>query len=468
VAINDQVHILIVDDNPKNIQLAANVLKSVANYQVFFATSGEGALALLEKRMYDLILLDIMMPGLDGFETAKRIKDNPLISHIPIIFLTANANQESIVRAFEIGAEDYVTKPFNQLELISRVKTHVELYRIRNHLEQDAYQKEQLLEQYRKVVDIASIVYKADANERITYVNQEFSVMSGFRMDEVIGKRATEILHPDTPESLIATIREEINEGSVWQGKLEHKKHDGSKFITDTTVMPIIGIDGAISEFIAVSHDITPIISMKQEIVDTQKELLYRLGEISEIRSEETGQHVRRVSEFVGVLARAYGMNELEIELLKTAAPMHDVGKIGIPDSLLLKPGIYTDEEFEQMKAHTTIGYQLFKNSTRKMLGAAAIIAHEHHEKWDGTGYPRGLKGENIHIYGRLTAIADVFDALTHERVYKAAWSVEETLEYIKNESGTAFDPKLVELFFENLDEILQIRNRLAPMKAQH
>ena len=467
MATNEQVHILIVDDNPKNIQLAANVLKSVANYQVYFATSGEGALALLEKRMYYLILLDIMMPGLDGFETARRIKENPRFGRIPIIFLTANANQESIVRAFEIGADDYVTKPFNQHELISRVRTHVELYRIRNHFEQDANRKEQLLEQYRKVVDIASIVYKADADERITYVNREFSAMSGFAPDEVIGKDATEILHPDTSETLIAQIRSEVNGGRVWQGKLEHRKDDGGKLITDTTVMPIVGIDGRISEFIAVSHDITPIVSMKQEVADTQKELLYRLGEISEIRSEETGQHVRRVSEIVGVLGRACGMDEVEVELLKTAAPMHDVGKIGIPDALLLKPGAYTDEEFEQMKAHTTIGYQLFKNSARKMLGAAAIIAHEHHEKWDGSGYPRGLKGEDIHIYGRLTAIADVFDALSHKRVYKDAWHVDETLDFIRKESGRAFDPTLVDLFFDHLDEILRIRKRFAPVGEQ-
>ncbi len=461
--INEQVHILIVDDNPKNIQLAANVLKSVANYQVYFATSGEAALVQLEKRTYDLILLDIMMPGIDGFETAKRIKANPSISHIPIIFLTANANQESIVKAFELGAEDYVTKPFNQLELISRVKTHVELFRIRSHLAQDAHQKEQLLEQYKKVVDIASIVYKVDADEKINYVNDEYSIMSGYRMNEIIGRKATDIFHPDVSEKLIDEIRKVTARGQVWQGKLDHVKQDGSKFITDTTIMPILNINGDIHEYISVSHDITPIVTIKQEIQDTQKELLYRLGEISEIRSEETGQHVRRVSEMVGVLAKAYGMDDAEVELIKTAAPMHDVGKIGIPDSLLLKPGLFTDEERDEMKAHTTIGYHLFKNSTRKMLSTAAIIAHEHHEKWDGTGYPQGLKGENIHIYGRITAIADVFDALTHKRIYKEAWSIEETLEFIKAESGASFEPKLVDLFFENLDEILQIRNKFSP-----
>ncbi|MEA3372365.1 MAG: response regulator [Campylobacterota bacterium] len=460
---NDVIHILIVDDNPKNIQLAANVLKAVTNYNVFFATSGKAALSQLEKRSYDLILLDIMMPEMDGFETARFIKDNPETKDIPIIFLTANANQESIVKAFELGAEDYVTKPFNQLELISRVKTHVELFRIRHQLEEDAQQKEHLLQQYRKVVDIASIVYKVALDETITYVNDEYCIISGYTFREMIGEPVTKMLHPDMEEKTLDKIRKVIKKGDVWQGRLEKQKRDGGKFIVNATVMPIIGIDGEISEYIAVSNDITPIINIKQEIIDTQSELLYTLGEISEIRSEETGQHVRRVSEYTKILAVAWGMDEDEVELLRSASPMHDVGKIGIADSILLKPGKLTDDEMEKMKEHSTIGYQLFKNSKRKMLRTAAIIAHEHHEKWDGTGYPRGLKGDEIHIYGRITAIADVFDALSHKRIYKEAWSVEETLEYLKSENGKFFDPKIVALFFDNLEPILEMYNKYTP-----
>lgn len=458
-----EMNILIVDDNPKNIQLAANVLKSATDYNIYYATSGEAALLQLDKRNYALILLDVMMPEMDGFETAAKIKANNKTSGIPIIFLTANASQQSIVRAFEVGAEDYVTKPFNQLELISRVKTHVELFRIRCQLTEDAHQKERLLQQYKKVVDIASIVFKMDTEGKITYVNDEYCILSHFTHKDMAEKSIAEMLQSDNIAEQLDEIWGALRSGSVWSGRLNILTRDEDVFIVEATIMPINGPAGKIDEYITVSNDITPIITIKQEIIDTQSELLYTLGEISELRSKEVSWHVRRVSEYIGILATACGLNDEEIQLLKTASPMHDVGKIGIADSVLLKRGKLTAEEFELMKSHTTIGYQLFKNSKRKMLRTAAIISHEHHEKWDGSGYPRGLKGEDIHIYGRITAIADVFDALSHKRIYKAAWSVERTLEYIKAENGKAFDPLISELFFKNLDAILDVRNQYKP-----
>ncbi|MCU7939387.1 MAG: response regulator [gamma proteobacterium symbiont of Bathyaustriella thionipta] len=459
----DEINILIVDDNPKNIQLAANVLKSVTNYHIYYATSGKAALSQLNKRNYSLILLDIMMPEMDGFETAQQIKARTTAVNIPIIFLTANANQQSIIRAFETGAEDYVTKPFNQLELISRVRTHVELFRIRCKLAEEANRKERLLEQYKKVVDIASIVFKMDTQGQITYVNDEYCILSHFTHDEMNGRFFKKMLHPDVSRSILDELWETLKSGHVWSGRLKILTRDNEVFIVEATIMPIINLTGKIDEYITVSNDITPIINIKQEIIDTQSELLYTLGEISELRSKEVSWHVRRVSEYIAILARAYGMNQEEIELLKTASPMHDVGKIGIADSILLKHGRLTSEEFDIMKNHTTIGYQLFKNSKRRMLKTAAIISHEHHEKWDGSGYPRGLKGKDIHIYGRIASIADVFDALSHKRIYKDAWSVENTLEYIKAESGKSFEPVIVDLFFDNIDAILAIKNKYQP-----
>lgn len=194
------------------------------------------------------------------------------------------------------------------------------------------------------------------------------------------------------------------------------------------------------------------------EIDETQKEIIFTMGEIAESRSKETGNHVKRVAEYSKLLALKYGLSEEEAELLRIASPMHDIGKIAIPDTILTKNGKLTDEEFETMKTHTEIGYQLLKNSKRRILKAAAIIAHQHHEKWNGKGYPLGLKGEEIHLYARITAVADVFDALGTERVYKKAWDMERILDLFRQERGQHFDPDLVDLLIESIDEILEIR----------
>ncbi|GAA4862613.1 hypothetical protein GCM10023310_47500 [Paenibacillus vulneris] len=197
---------------------------------------------------------------------------------------------------------------------------------------------------------------------------------------------------------------------------------------------------------------------LSAEIEETQKEIIYMMGEIGESRSKETGNHVKRVAEYSYLLALGHGMSQEEAELLRIASPMHDIGKVAIPDELLQKPGKLTDEEFAVMKTHSEIGYSLLKNSKRRILKAAAIVAHEHHEKWNGTGYPRGLKGEDIHIYGRITAIADVFDALGTERVYKKAWELDQILALFKEERGSHFDPALVDTFMEQLPKLLEVR----------
>lgn len=190
---------------------------------------------------------------------------------------------------------------------------------------------------------------------------------------------------------------------------------------------------------------------LDKEILDTQNEVIETLSEIVESRSKETANHVKRVAEFSYYLAKKSGLNEQESLTLKYAAPLHDVGKIGIPDNVLLKPGRLDDEEFAIIKSHAAIGHSILKNSKRPILKAAAIVAHEHHEKYDGTGYPRGLKEHAIHIYGRIVAIADVFDALSHPRCYKLAWTQEDAISYMHDHKGTHFDPKLITLFFSDI-----------------
>jgi hypothetical protein len=197
---------------------------------------------------------------------------------------------------------------------------------------------------------------------------------------------------------------------------------------------------------------------LQEEIEATQREIIFTLAETGEMRSKETGYHVKRVAEYCRLFAAEYGLSDAESELLKLSSPMHDIGKIAIPDSILLKPGKLTDEEWAIMKTHTTLGFDMLKHSDRRLLKSASIIAYQHHERWDGSGYPSGMKEQEIHIYGRITAISDVFDALGCERVYKKAWDMDRIVSLFKAERGFQFDPGLVQVFLENIDDFVRIK----------
>jgi putative two-component system response regulator len=346
-----QNRILIVDDVPENIQMAMNILQE-DNYEFSFAQNGAEALTILEQGQseFDLILLDVMMPILDGFEVCKKLKASSKLSDIPIIFLTARTDSDSIAHGFEIGGADYVTKPFHASELLARVRTNI-----------NSYHAKQLLKQS----------------------NIDLEVKSHYEK-----------------------------------------------------------------------------IRLTTELEDNQKEMIWILTELMEATSDETGKHIRRVAEISALLARYHpSLSSDDETVLYHASPMHDIGKMTIPQEILHKPGRYTEEEFEIMKKHTTNAYHLLSKSDRKLLKAAATIAYEHHEKWNGSGYPRGLKGHEIHIYGRVVALADVFDALTHVRSYKTAWKIEEAVTYIKEHSETQFDPQLVSILVDHVDEFVAIAN---------
>ncbi len=343
------MHILIIDDVTENIQVAMNILKE-DGYSFSFATQGKEALEIIERnaRQLDLILLDIMMPGIDGFAVCKSVKENPITSAIPIIFLTAKTDIDAIRKGFSLGAVDYITKPFHAEELLARVNTHTQLFKAERLLQQN---------------NIA------------------------------LSKKV----------------------------KFEHKR-------------------------------------LLTELEDNQKEMIWMLTELMESTSDETGQHIRRVSELSALLAHYHpSLSDDEVEVIRYASPMHDIGKLTVPHEVLHKTGRYTEEEFCAMKHHTSNAYKLLCCSDRKFMSAAAIIAHEHHEKWNGKGYPQGLKGSEIHIYGRIVALADVFDALSHTRRYKEAWDMSEVVAYIKAHDGTQFDPDLVTIFIEHLDEFIEI-----------
>ena len=335
--------ILIVDDTIANLQLLAGMLKE-EGYKVRPASSGKVALEAARKKVPDLILLDIKMPEMDGYEVCAQLKSNPLTSAIPVLFISALTDVNDKLKAFEVGGLDYISKPFQIEEVKARVSTHLQLRMLQNEMER----------------------------------------------------------------------------------KIEQ------------------GID--------------KIQALNQEIIDTQRELILTLGEICETRSHETGMHVVRMAEFSFLLAQLAGC--ADAELIQQAAPMHDIGKVAIPDHILNKPGALTPEEWEIMKTHSELGFKMLSVSQRPLLNMAAIIAHQHHEKWDGTGYPQGLQGEEIDIAGRVTAMADVFDALSFARCYKPAWELDAILKFFKSQRGLHFDPRLVDLFFANLDLFLAQRQR--------
>lgn len=339
--------ILIVDDVSDNIKVAMNILKE-NNYNFSYATNGKQALEIIEKKSFDLILLDIMMPELDGFGVIERLKDNPNTKDIPIIFLTAKADIDSMTKGFDFGAVDYITKPFHSSELLARVSTHLELYKAKRLLEQN----------------------NIDLNVKI--------------------------------------------------------KHTEDRLLS--------------------------------ELAQGQREVIYILTEIMESTSDETGKHIKRVAMISKLLATLHNsISEEDAQIIYDAAPMHDIGKIAVDHAILHKPGKLTEGEFNKMKEHTTHAHRFLRSSKRKLIQAADIIAHQHHEKWDGTGYPQGLKADDIHIFGRIVALADVLDALTHKRVYKDSWSFNDAVKYIMEHKGTQFDPYLIDIFEANLEQFKQI-----------
>jgi putative two-component system response regulator len=329
------LRILVVDDILENIQLIADVLKG-EGYQISFARSGQQALESVAAMPPDLILLDIMMPDMDGYETCRKLKANPATVKIPVIFVTAMGEVADESQGFEIGAVDYVTKPVSMPILLARVKTHLALY-----------------DQQRNT------------------------------------------------ENLVQLRTSELEKSQ------------------------------------------TAAISM--------------LGEAGHYNDTDTGSHIWRMADYSAAIARSAMWHVDKAAMLKLAAPMHDTGKIGIPDPILKKPAKLDADEWKIMKTHSEIGHSILSKSDSLLFHLAAEVALCHHEKWDGNGYPRGLKEEEIPESARIVAIADVFDALTMKRPYKKAWTIEEAFDEIKKSAGNHFDPALCEDFFRAETEIREI-----------
>lgn len=347
--------ILVVDDEPTNIKLLRAVLALDEYENVFYTCDPVAVEKLQNEHNFHLIILDLNMPVMDGFQVLEMLNEKFNNDMPCVLVLTAQIHQEHRLHALKMGANDYVTKPFDQTEVLARVKNLISVK-----------MTQELLVNQNKVLDFqVSVKTKElkDANEKLY-------------------------------ESHLQVVR--------------------------------------------------------------------KLGRAAEYRDNETGEHVLRMSYISALLGKKIGMSRDEYELLLNASPMHDIGKIGIPDNILLKPGKLTLEEWEIMKTHASIGADILTSGNCELLAMAQVVAISHHEKFDGSGYPNGLAGEDIPLVGRITALADVFDALTSQRPYKKAWSLKDSLYYIREHSGSQFDPILVDLFFESIKEIVEIKDKHA------
>ena len=329
-----------------------------------------------------------------------------------------------------------------------------------NFYESLSKEKEHLLSQYENVLNANSAFMRVSPNFEITNVNEVFCSIFGASSEQLLKTQHNDLIEPDFLDENKERILGLISKNKKYSGMIKMQRFNKSIIYMDATYTAIYDENDNIVEYMATYHDVTELIEIQDEIEKTQADVVFTMGSIGETRSKETGYHVKRVAEYSKELALLYGLSQEEASLLKTASPMHDIGKVGIPDSILNKPGKLTVEEFEIMKTHSALGFNMLRHSTRPILNAAAIISLTHHEKWDGSGYPKNLKGSRIPIYGRITAIADVFDALGSDRCYKKAWADEDIFKLIKDGKGSQFDPKLVDIFFENLEVFLEIRDK--------
>jgi len=341
--------ILIIDDQELNVRILQRILQKAGYTNLRSLTESRQTLEVFEEFRPDLILLDLMMPEMDGFEVMARLKAVVAQEcYLPILVLTADITPESKHRALEQGARDFLTKPFDHTEVLLRIKNLLE----------------------------------------------------------------TRFLHLqiEAQNTILA------NQNQILEEKVRERT---------------------------------------QDLEWAQQEIVLRLAQANEFRDDHTGQHIHRVGRISALLAGQLGLPADRVEVIRHAATLHDVGKIAIADGILLKPGSLNDKEFEIMRSHTVLGAALLSKGRSEIVRTAERIASTHHERWDGSGYPQGMEGEQIPIEGRIVALIDVFDALTHERPYKKAWSLEVAMAEIERESGRHFDPRVVEAFMALPHEVL-------------
>ena len=461
----NNIRILYAEDDKSIVAFMKVLFKKYDYLEIVFVSNGLEALSLYEKDKFDLVITDMIMPQLDGFELIKNIRT--IDAEQIVMMITGLDNKEDLIKAIDLRVHYFIEKPINPKKFKNIFEECIDQI----NEKKEAKLANILLNQYKHAIDASTILSKTDIKGKITYANDAFYKIAQYSKEECLGNTHSIVKHPDMDPAVFKDLWRTISRKKEWRGIIKNRAKDGSEYIVDSLIIPLLDTQNNIIEYIGIRHDITKLEHYKndlkkqldiavKDIVDTQKEVVFTMGAIGETRSKETGFHVKRVAEYSYILAKLAGLEEDDAQLLKLASPMHDIGKVGIADSILNKPGKLTTDEFEIMKTHATLGYEMLKGSSRDILKTSAIVALEHHEKWDGTGYPKGLAKEKIHIYGRITAICDVFDALGSDRCYKKAWSLDKIKEHFDQQKGKQFDPNLVNLFFTNLDRFLVIRDR--------
>ncbi len=498
---NDYWKILVVDDDKYVHVMVKEIMKDFKfedkPFKILDAYSSIEALNILAKNKdIALILLDVFIQYENvGLKLTKYIREVIGNRAARIVLMTSNNNhrlQEEAILNYDINGYEEKTELLAK-KLYAIVVSSLRSYRDIIHINNNKRAMEQ-------VVDSSSKLFKKDSlqnfiSSSLCYINsiinlceeRESCNSNSFAALRSFDEKAFHIVlgYGKYENDINKKIKDSVSKDDFLLVKkaLRLKDHiiiDNryiSYYNSSNGIEGIILIEtnGAIEhidiELLNVFHkNISAAfesLCLNKEIEETQKEILYILGEVTEAHSEETGNHVKRVSKYSNILAKKYGLSNRDIMLITMAAPIHDIGKVAIPDDILMKPGKLTPKEFEIVKTHTTIGYDLLKASNRDVLKSAAIIAYEHHERYNGKGYPQGLKGEEINIFGRIVAVADVFDALGSPRVYKKAWIIEDTLEYFRQERGKHFDPKLVDILFDNLDEFIEIKEKFSDESAK-
>ncbi len=343
--------------------------------------------------------------------------------------------------------------------MVDMTEVYEKFERLSLNLQQDLKSKAHYLNEYEHAIDLGTSLCVLDIDGTIVSVNENFSHTLNCQTDELIGQSFTDMVLDcnDFKERVLTKVQDQGFSSRV----IRIAKTPGYERTLSTVIVGIHDEEGGLRSLMGLSQDISDSIKLNQDIIETQKELIYVMGEVVENRSQETGMHIKRVAQISELLAEKYGLSNEHAQMIKITSPMHDIGKIGIPDKILHKPGKLSSDEYRAMKEHSNLGYKMLNKLDRPLINMAAIIAHEHHEHYDGNGYPLGLKGENIAIEARIVGLVDVFDALGSARSYKQPWTDEQIIEYLISKKGTQFDPELIDLFMQNIDDIFTIRNQL-------
>jgi len=483
--------IMVVDDEEEVHNVTRLVLSNFEyrgrGLKFFSAYSAEEAKAVMKENPdIAIILLDVVMETDDaGLQFVKYLREELKNKFVRIILRTGQPGQAPESKVIvEYDINDYKEKTELTVQklftsVISSLRSFQDIVTIdhsrkglekiidasANLFQMHSMKKfaEGVLTQLASILELDDSIYCHSDGFAATEKNGEFYTLAATgRYSGKILKKVEEVIPPDVLDDLKIAFKEKqsVYHNDRYIGYY-HNINGADNLIYLECYNRLSKIDKDLIEIFCTNVSIAiDNIYLNKEIEGTLQEIIFTLGEIVEARSRETKNHVRRVSEYAKFLALEYGLSEEEAEIIRIASTMHDVGKLGIPDAILNKSGELTPEEFDIIKKHTTIGFDMLKGSQRRVLKAASTIAVEHHERYDGTGYPKGLKGEEIHIYARIIALVDVFDALTHDRVYKKSWPPEEVVQHLKQERGKHFDPKLVDLFLKNFDDILKIKLR--------